>query len=148
MTDQNFDNRLLKLLEKEVLIEKWKKKSKIMGLVISKNKTKKGSFMLKVKTKKSKYDVVVPIHRKEEFDFAKNVKEGDTIKVIGDKQLSGIIFCDRIKKLNKSSFNEKQVKLSYQKIGVDLGAVQKTIKNDTPLLKVDIKKIFEEIKKR
>jgi RNA polymerase-interacting CarD/CdnL/TRCF family regulator len=111
MNNKNFDDRLLKILEKEVLKEKWKKKSKIIGIVISKKTTKKGSFMFTIKTKKSKYDVVVPVHRKEEFGLAKNIEEGDIIKAIGDRQISGLIFCDRIKKLNKSSFDEKQMKL-------------------------------------
>lgn len=113
MINQNFDDRLLKILEKEVLKEKWKKKAKISGMVMKKRISKKGSFVLTLKTKNSEYDIVVPEHRKEEFEIAKDINEGDMIKVIGDKQISGLIFCDRIKKLSKSSFDEKQVKLSY-----------------------------------
>ena len=101
MSNQNFDDRLLNILEKEVLKEKWKKKSKIKGIVVNKKVTKKGSFMFTIKTKKSKYGVVVPIHRKEEFELAKNIQEGDIIRAVGDKQISGIIFCDRIEKLSK-----------------------------------------------
>lgn len=111
MTEQNFDDRLIKILEKEVLKEKWKKKIKISGLIINKRVSKKGSFVFTVKTTKSEYEVVVPEHRKEEFDFAKNINENDVIKAVGDRQASGIVFCDRIKKLNKSNFDEKQVKL-------------------------------------
>jgi aspartyl/asparaginyl-tRNA synthetase len=111
MNDSNFDDRLIKILEKEVLKEKWKKKIKISGLVINKRISKKGSFVFTVKTTKSEYEVVVPEHRKEEFDLAKNINENDVVKAIGDKQASGIIFCDRIKKLNKSSLDEEQMKL-------------------------------------
>ena len=111
MTNQNFDDRLLRILEQEVLKEKWKKKVRIIGLVISKRISKKGSFVFTVKTKKSEYDIVVPQHRKEEFELANGISEGDVIKAIGDKQASGIIFCDRIKKLNKSNFDEEQMKL-------------------------------------
>lgn len=111
MNNKSFDDRLLKILEKEVLIEKWKKKSKISGIVVSKKVTKKGSFMLKVKAKKSEYFIVVPEHRKEEFELSNSIHEGDVIKAIGDRQLSGIIFCDRIEKLSKSSPDEKQMKL-------------------------------------
>ncbi|MBW2977154.1 hypothetical protein KY347_06955 [Candidatus Woesearchaeota archaeon] len=109
MENQGFDDRLLKILEKEVLREKWEKKVKISGKVIRKRTTKKGSFMLKVKTKKSEYNLVVPMHRKSEFELAKNIQEGDMIKAVGDKNI-GIIFCDRLKKLN-SRINEKQMKL-------------------------------------
>lgn len=106
---QNFDDRLLKILEGEVLKEKWKKKVKIVGLVISKRMTKKGSIMLKVKTRKSEYDVVVPQYKQNEFEIAKDINEGDSIKVIGDRQVSGLIFCDVIKRLN---VDKKQMKLS------------------------------------
>ena len=109
--NKNFDDRLIKLLEKEVLKEKWKKKIRVTGIVIKKRISKKGSFVLTVKTKKSEYDIVVPEHKKEEFEMAEDVNEGDIVKAIGDKQISGLIFCDRIRKLSKSSLDEKQVKL-------------------------------------
>lgn len=111
MNNQKFDDRLLKILEKEVLKEKWKKKIKISGVVIKKRTTKKGSFAFTLKTTKSEYDIVIPQHREEEFELAKSINEGDLIKAIGDKQISGIIFCDRIKKLNKGNFDERQMKL-------------------------------------
>lgn len=113
MTELNkkFDDRLIKLLEKEVIKEQWKKKAKLTGAVIKKGMTKKGSFMFTVKTRKSEYKLVVPQHRKEEFEIAGGINEGDTIKAIGDRQISGLIFCDRIRKLSKGSFDEKQVKL-------------------------------------
>ncbi|MBI2647377.1 hypothetical protein HYW99_02780 [Candidatus Woesearchaeota archaeon] len=111
MLNQNFDDRLLRLLEKEVLREKWKKKLKIAGIVIKKRISKKGSFILTIKTRKSEYDIVVPEHKKDEFELAKCINEGDIIKVIGDKQIGGIIFCDRIERLSKNSFNEKQIRL-------------------------------------
>lgn len=88
-----------------MLKEKWKKKIKISGLVIKKRITKKGSFALTVKTKKSEYELIVPQHRVEEFELANGISEGDVIKAIGDKQASGIIFCDRIKKLSKNRFD-------------------------------------------
>ena len=112
MIQQNFDDRLLKLLEKEVLKEQWKKKLKISGTVIKKRTSKKGSFVFTVKTRKSEYDIVVPQYKKNEFESINNINEGDVVKVIGDEQVSGIIFCDRIEKLNKSSFDEKQIKFS------------------------------------
>jgi len=108
MTKQKFDDRLIKLLEKEVLKERWKKKVKLSGSVIKKRITKKGSIVFTLTTKKSEWEVVVPQHRKEEFKTAKTVNEDDIIKIIGDKQISGLIFCDRIKKLIKS--DEKQMK--------------------------------------
>lgn len=111
MNEQKFDDRLLKLLEKEVLKEKWKKKARIVGLVIRKRASKKGSFVFTVQTKKSEYDIVVPEHRMQEFEIAANINEGDVIKAIGDRQASGIIFCERIKKLSKSSFDERRMKL-------------------------------------
>ena len=111
MNKQKFDDRLIKILEKEVLKEKWKKKLKITGIVLKKRGSKKGSFIFTVKTKKSEYGLVVPEHRKEEFELAKGINEGDTIKAIGDRQVSGIVFCDRIKRLNENDFQEKQIKL-------------------------------------
>lgn len=111
MNEQKFDDRLIKALEREVLKEKWKKKIRLAGIVVKKRVSKKGSFVFTLKTKKSEYEIVVPEHRKEEFELAKNINEGDMIKVIGDRQASGIIFCERVKKISKSSFDEKQVKL-------------------------------------
>lgn len=99
--NQNFDDRLLRILDKEVLKEKWKKKFRITGTVIGKRVTKKGSFMLIIKTRKSEYGIVVPQYKEAEFELAKNINEDDIIKVIGDKQVSGIIFCNMIEKLNK-----------------------------------------------
>ena len=111
MNEQKFDDRLIKILEKEVLKERWKKKAKIAGVVIKKRASKKGSFVFTVQTKKSEYDIVVPAHRKKEFELAKNINESDTIKTIGEKQAGGIIFCERIEKLSKSSLDEKQMTL-------------------------------------
>ncbi len=111
MENIKFDDRLLKILEKEVLKEKWKKKARIIGVVQRKRVTKKESFLFNVKTLKSEYDIVVPQYKKEEFEIASNIKEGDTIKVIGDKQVSGIIFCDRIKRIGKND-KEKQMKIN------------------------------------
>lgn len=111
MNQQKFDDRLIRILEKEVLKEKWKKKARIAGLVISKRISKKGSFVFKVQTKKSEYEVIVPEHRKKEFEISSNIHEGDIMKAIGDKQASGIIFCERIKKMGKSNLNENQMKL-------------------------------------
>lgn len=111
MNEQKFDDRLIKILEKEVLKEKWKKKARIAGLVISKRTSKKGSFVFTVKTQKSEYDIIIPEHRKYEFEIATKISEGDIIKAIGDRQASGIVFCERIKKMSKSSFNENQMKL-------------------------------------
>ena len=111
MNDKKFDDTLIKTLQKEVLIERWKKKFRISGKVIRKKITKKGSFLFTLKTRKSEYDVVVSQLRKEEFETAKTIDKGDMIKIIGEKQASGIIFCDRIRKLGKHSSNEKQIKL-------------------------------------
>lgn len=111
MNEQKFDDRLIRILEKEVLKEKWKKKIKVTGIVIKKRVSKKGSIIFTVKTKKSEYDIVVPEHRKEEFEIAASINEGDIIKAIGDRQASGIIFCERVKIMSKSSFDEKQMKL-------------------------------------
>lgn len=111
---QNFDDRLLKILEKEVLKEKWKKKVRITGTIIKKRTTKKGSLMLTVKTRKSEYEIVVPQYKKELFELAKSINDGDIIKVIGDKQVGGIVFCDVIKKLDKDI--EEQMKLSWNEI--------------------------------
>ena len=110
MNNQNFDDRLIKLLEKEVLRERWKKKFRITGTIIKKRTSKKGSFIFTVKTIKSEYDIVVPQHKKDEFESSKHIKEGDTIKAIGDMQAGGIIFCDNIKKLNKDPIRN-QMKL-------------------------------------
>ena len=115
MTGKKFDDRLIRILEKEVLKEKWKKKLRIAGVVTGKRISKKGSFVFTIKTKKSEYDIIVPHHRKDEFELSKKINEGDIIKIRGDKQASGIIFCDRVKKLNKSSFDERQMKLVNQK---------------------------------
>ncbi len=112
MNNQKFDDRLIKILEKEVLKEKWKKKARIAGLVIGKRTSKKGSFVFTVKTQKSEYDIIVPEHRKEEFKTADKINEGDIIKAIGEKQATGIIFCERLKKMSKSNFDEKQMKLA------------------------------------
>ncbi len=71
MNHPDFDGRLLRILEKEVEKEKWKKKLRIAGIVTNKRLTKKGSFMLTVKTKRTEYDIVVPMHRKNEFELAK-----------------------------------------------------------------------------
>ena len=62
--------------------------------------------------RKSEYNIVVPQYKKNEFESINNINEGDVVKVIGDEQVSGVIFCDRIEKLNKSSFDEKQIKFS------------------------------------
>ena len=73
--------------------------------------TRKGSFMLTVRTSKSAYDVVVPKHRKKEFELAGKIIEGDSIKTIGDKNI-GVVFCDRLENLHKPvKYNEKQSKL-------------------------------------
>ncbi len=112
MENKSFDDTLIKILEKEVLIERWKKKFKISGKVIRKRITKKGSFLFTLKTRKSEYDVVVPQYKKEEFELAKNINEEDIIKIIGERQIGGVIFCDRIKKLDGHGFNERQIKLS------------------------------------
>ena len=111
METKQFDDRLVKFLKKEVLIEKWKKKFRAAGEIIKKRATRKGSMLFTIKTKKAEYDVVVPKHRKEEFELAKDIKEGIRVKIIGEKQASGIIFCDRIAKISRNSLNEKQIKL-------------------------------------
>lgn len=41
--------------------------------------------------------------------------KGDIIKVIGDKQISWLVFCDRIRKLDRSNFKEGQTKLNLSK---------------------------------
>ena len=110
MNNQTFDNTLIKLLERETLIEKWKKKPRIKGEVIRKKITKKGSFMFTIKTTKLDYDIVVPKHRKNEFELAKNIHKGDFIKVTGERNMD-VIFCDRIQKLSKNVLKEKQIKL-------------------------------------
>jgi len=107
--ERKFDDRLLKILEEEVMKERWKKKIKITGIITKKRLTKKGSFVLTIKTKSSEYDVVVPQYKGDLFNSAKNINEGDSIKVIGDKQTNGIIFCDKIGKFSKEY--EKQLNL-------------------------------------
>lgn len=110
MNNQKFDDRLIKVLEKEALKERWQKKLRITGEVIRKKITKKGSFMLTIKTRKYEYSVVIPKHRKNEYNMAKNTSEGEFVKVTGEKNID-IIFCDRIQKLNKYIQTEKQMKL-------------------------------------
>lgn len=101
MTEQKFDDRLLKILEQEVLKEQWKKKVKVIGIVTKKRISKKESLVFTVKTRNSEHDIVVPQHRKEEFEIAAKINEGDVVKAIGDRQVSGIIFCDRIKRITQ-----------------------------------------------
>jgi len=105
-----FDDTLLKILEKEVEKEKWKKKARIKGIVVNKRFTKKGSIMLTIRARKLEYDVVVPQHRKEEFEVAQNIREKDFVSIIGEKAIN-VIFCERIKLLNKDFSKQKQMKL-------------------------------------
>ena len=111
MTNPNFDNRLMKILEKEVMKERWKKKLRVIGVVLKKKATRKGSYMINIKTKKSQYDVVIPQYKAEEFQIAKDINEGDIIKIIGDKQVGGIVFCDKIEKITKEKYNDKKLKI-------------------------------------
>ena len=70
--------------------------------------------MFTVRTSKSEYDVVVPKHRKKEFELAGKINEGDSVKTIGDKNI-GIVFCDRLERLHKPvKYDEKQSKLVVQ----------------------------------
>ena len=66
--------------------------------------------MFTVETTKSEYGVVVPKHRKLEFEVAKSINEGDSINVAGDRKID-VIFCDRIQKLDKGVPKGKQTKL-------------------------------------
>lgn len=110
MASHNFDDTLIRILEEEVEKERWKKKLRIAGIVTNKRLTKKGSFMLTVKTKRSEYDIVVPKHRKNEFELTKNIYDGDLIKAVGERNINAV-FCDAIEKLNKNTIKEKQIKL-------------------------------------
>ena len=114
MNNPNFDDRLIRLLEKETEKEKWRKKLIIKGVVTKKKITKKGSFMFTVRTSKSEYDVVVPKHRKKEFELAEKISGGDSIKATGDKSI-GVVFCDRLERLCKpAKYDEKQSKLEVE----------------------------------
>ena len=75
MNEKKFDDRLIRILEKGVLKEKWKKKLRITGVVTGKRISKKGSFVFTIKTKKSEYDIIVPQHRKDEFELSKEINE-------------------------------------------------------------------------
>ena len=46
MVNPNFDDRLIRILEKEVIKEKWRKKIRIKGVVTKKNITKKEALCL------------------------------------------------------------------------------------------------------
>jgi len=109
MKEIKFDDRLLKILEKEVFKEKWKKKIRIIGIVNGKRITKRGSFVLNVKTPKSEYEIVIPQYKKELFNLAEEISAGCLIKITGDRQAGGIIFCDKIEVLKKE--NGHQTKL-------------------------------------
>ena len=114
MDNPNFDDRLIRILEKEVIKERWRKKLRIKGVVTKKRITRKGSFMFTVRTSKSEHDIVVPKHRKKEFELAEKINAGDSIKAIGDKNIS-FVFCDRLEKLHKPvKYDEKQSKLVVQ----------------------------------
>jgi len=111
MNSPDFNDKLLRILEKEVEKERWKKKLRVAGKVISKKLTKKGSFMFRVKTKRTEYDIVVPRHRKKEFELARDINEGDAVKVTGEKNIN-VVFCDRIENVHKPiKYNEQQSKL-------------------------------------
>lgn len=111
---QNFDDRLLKILEEEVLKEKWKKKIRITGTVTEKKITKRGSFMFAIKTERNEYDIIIPKYKTDEFELASGISKGDVIKVIGDRQISGLVFCDVIQMLSKMGINENQSQLELK----------------------------------
>jgi hypothetical protein len=76
--------------------------------------TRKREIDVYHKTRKSEYDVVVPKHIKKEFELAEKINEGDSIKTIGDKNIS-VVFCDRLERLHKPvKYDEKQSKLVVQ----------------------------------
>ncbi len=110
MNDRKFDDTLIKILEKQVIKERWKNKFRMRGKVIDKKITRKGGYMFTVETAKSEYGAIVPKHRKIGFELAKNINVGDLIKVVGDRKID-VIFCDRIQKLDKGILKGKQMKL-------------------------------------
>jgi hypothetical protein len=56
----------------------------------------------------------IPKYRKKEFELAEKINVGDSIKAIGDKNIS-VVFCDRLEKLHKPvKYDEKQSKLMVQ----------------------------------
>jgi DNA polymerase II small subunit/DNA polymerase delta subunit B len=110
MDNKRFDDTLLKIIEKEVVKERWKNKFRIKGEVTNKRTTKKGSFMIAIKTAKSEYDVVIPKYKKIQFELAKNINDGDSISIVGDKKIN-VVFCDRIKILKKGLPKGEQTKL-------------------------------------
>lgn len=107
---ENFNDTLLKILEKEVEKEKWRMKFRKKGTIINKRLTKKGSIMLTIKSKAEEYDIVVPKHRRKEFETAKNLGKDDCVSVIGDKKI-GVVFCERIKIISKEFLPKNQMKL-------------------------------------
>ena len=66
--------------------------------------------MITIQSRNREYDIVVPRHRKKEFETAKNLGKDDCVSVMGGKKIC-VVFCERIKIISKESLPENQTKL-------------------------------------
>lgn len=109
-------SQLHQILSKMLKQERWRKKPKLKGMLLKKEKNKKGNIKLTLKIKGSEAMIYILKRNKNLFAKAERAKEGDLLYIVGRKWLA-YYFCEKLDnkgRANKEYFetNEKQMRLS------------------------------------
>lgn len=97
-----FDDRLLKILEKETAKERLEKQAKIKGIVKEIKYSKNNNLILIIETSRDEKAVLVNKNKKKLFELAEKLNKNDEIYTRGDRSVN-IVFCVELKLIKKAN---------------------------------------------